>query len=487
MKEKRKEKKRFYGLKTAAVVAAAVMTAAGTAAPAFAATTPVAGTTTTFDKYLVMKKNANVPNATFTYTIAAPSDTEMNSLPNPEDTNGTNLTVRKGIGAPTVSSTEFKAGDQTFDSAQKSRTNTGSKTYDAKEDDQVTLGDGHKLGQNGDRKYAKKTSTVDFSGVTFNEPGVYRYKITENATSEKGITNDPETTRYLDVYVESGDTGTLSIKGYVFHTLNAVQPKGSKNEKGEYVSGNPEGKNKGFTNTYTTQDLTLTKNVTGNQGYRDQYFKFHVDVTDLDADAKMFVTDEAGSRTAYKATDKVAYEYEKDTGTRKAGQDRFVAQTGAFTDVTAAQGADADMSGLALTADGSGNASFDVYLKNGETVKLNGLTEGAKYTIKETSEDYTATAKRTVGTQNAADVTLTHSNTDHTDATPTGEDEFTLGTNDEKVAFINDREGTLPTGIYHNNRAAFNIMGVAAAGGAIAIVIKKRRKSTEQAQKNLNK
>ena len=58
---------------------------------------------------------------------------------------------------------------------------------------------------------------------------------------------------------------------------------------------------------------------------------------------------------------------------------------------------------------------------------------------------------------------------------------------DETVAYTNKREGTLPTGIYHNNRAAFNIMGIAAAGGAIAIVIRKRRKSTEQAQKKLNK
>ena len=473
MKEKRKEKKRFYGLKTAAVVAAAVMTAAGTAAPAFAATTPVAGTSTTFDKYLVMKKNANVPNATFSYTVSVPTDAEMNSLPNPENTNGTNLTVRKGIGAPTASPTTFTAGDQTFDSTQKSRTNTGSKTYDAKEDDQVTL--------DGNHKYAKQTSTVDFSKVTFNEPGVYRYKITENDTSEKGITKD-STPRYLDVYVESAENGALSIRGYVFHTQNAAQPKGTT-----AGSNNPEGKNKGFTNTYTTQDLTLTKNVTGNQGYRDQYFRFHVDVTDLDVDAKMFVTDGAGNRAVYKAADKVAYEYDKDTGTRKAGQSRFVAQKGSFTDVTAKDGSDADMSGLVLAADGEGKASFDVYLKHGETVKLNGLTAGAKYTIKETSEDYSASAKRTVGTQNATDVTLTHSNTDHTDATPTGENEFTLGTNDETVAFTNDREGTLPTGIYHNNRAAFNIMGVAAAGGAIAIAIRKRRKSNEQAQKKLNK
>lgn len=448
-------------LNTASALSAVLMAGAiMNAVPAFAATTPVAGTTTTFDKYLVMKKNANVPNATFDYTVSIPTDDEMNSLPNLEDTNGTNLTVRKGIGAPTVSSTTFAAGDQTFDSAQKSRTNKSSSTYDAAEDDQVTLDKDH--------KYAKHTSTVDFSNVTFSEPGVYRYKITENDTTEKGITKDSNP-RYLDVYVESAENGTLSIKGYVFHTANEAQQKNG---------ANPEGKNKGFENKYETKDITLTKVVTGNQGFRDQYFKFHVDITDLDGEARLFLTDKDGNKP-YKSTDTVAYAYNKDTGTRTTGQNRFVATegNGSFADVSAPDGADADMSGLALTANSSGNASFDVYLKNGESLKINGLTEGAKYTVTETSEDYSASA-----TKNNQAIDLTHNGTDHTDATATQ----TLA-GDETVAYTNKREGTLPTGIYHNNRAAFNIMGIAAAGGAIAIVIRKRRKSTEQAQKKLNK
>ena len=433
--------------------------------PVSAATTPVAGTTTTFDKYLVMKRNANVPNATFSYTISAPSDTEMNALENPEDTNGTNLTVRKGIGAPTVSSTTFNAGNPTFDDVQKGRPNKTSTNYNDQQNDDVD-------GLDGTKKYAKKTATVDFKGVTFNEPGVYRYKITENASGEKGITED-KTARFLDVYVQSDETGKLTIGGYVFHTLNAAQPKGTT-----AGSNNPDGKNKGFTNQYATSDITLSKKVTGNQGYKDQYFRFHVDVTDLDADAKMFVTDGAGSRTAYKAGDTVAYEYDKDTGTRTAGQKRFDAQTGSFTDVTAAQGSDADMSGLALTADDKGKASFDVYLKDGETVRLNGLTAGAKYTIKETSEDYSASATKAAGAEEAKAITLHHDNGEHSDATP----ENVLSTNDETVAFTNTREGTLPTGLVHNNRAALSVIGIAAAGACIAIAVKKRNDRAQKAE-----
>ena len=435
--------------------------------PVSAATTPVAGTTTTFDKYLVMKRNANVPNATFSYTISVPTDDEMKELANPEDTNGTNLTVRKGIGAPAVSSTTFNAGDQTFDAVQKGRPNKTSTDYNDQQNDDVD-------GLDETKKYAKQTATVDFSGVTFNEPGVYRYKITENASGEKGITDD-KTARFLDVYVTSDETGELTIGGYVFHTTNEVQLKGSNDKLG---SNNPDGKNKGFTNQYATSDITLSKRVTGNQGYKDQYFRFHVDVTDLDADAKMFVTDGAGSRTAYKAGDTVAYEYDKDTGTRKAGQKRFVPQTGSFTDVTAAQGSDADMAGLALTASDEGKASFDVYLKDGETVRLNGLTAGAKYTIKETSEDYSASATKAAGTEEAKAITLHHDNGEHSDATP----ENVLSTNDETVAFTNTREGTLPTGLVHNNRAALSVVGIAAAGACIAIAVKRRNDRAQKAE-----
>lgn len=484
-------------LRTASALSAVLMAGAiMNAVPAFAvntipvaSTTPVVDTKTTFDKYLVMKKNANVPNATFSYTVSIPTDDEMKSLPNPEDTNKANLTVRKGIGSPTASDTKFTAGDQTFDSKQSVRTNKSSSAYNDAKEDQVTLGD--------NQKYAKHTSTVDFSNVTFSEPGVYRYKITENDTDEKGITNDPEATRYLDVYVESAENGTLSIKGYVFHTLNAVQPKGSKDESGKDVLGsnNPDGKNKGFENKYETKDLTLTKTVTGNQGFRDQYFKFHVDITNLDGGARLFLTDKDGNKP-YKSTDTVAYEYNAGTGKRDGGQARFVAAAGTtIADIktvkadndnktpdstaTTDKAGEADAQGLAITADDSGHAAFDVYLKHGESLKINGLTAGAKYTVKEISEDYTATVDGTKGSQALG---LHHDSKEHSDTIQTQ----TLA-GDETVTYTNNREGTLPTGIYHNNRAAFNIMGIAAAGGAIAIVIRKRRKNVEQALKNSNK
>lgn len=406
----------------------------------------VKGTTATFDKYLVMEKNANVPNATFTFNISTPTDDEMQSVANPTNTQ---LTVRKGIGAPIASPTTFAPGDETFGTLQKTRTATTSTSATDFQDDQVE-------GLAATKKYAKKTSTVDFSKVTFSEPGVYRYKVTENATTEKGVTTDTNP-RYLDVYVSSDDSGNLAIMGYVLHTAD---------ENPAQDGTNPANKNKGFTNNYTTSDLTLTKNVTGNQGFRDQYFKFTVTVSNLDANARLFVTDNAGNKT-YHATDTVAYSYNAENGTRTDGQKRFVAAVGSFADIT--EGTSDDMKGLALNVNDQGAATFDVYLKNGETVKLNGLTADAKYTITETSEDYKATAKK-----DNKELNLTHEDQNHTDGT----EEQTLTDNDD-IVFINDREGVVPTGVFHNNRTQLTIGGIALASAAIAIVVTKRRKQNE--------
>lgn len=542
---------------SAALLAGTIMFSA---VPTHAATVPVSGTTTTFDKYLVMKKNANVPNATFSYKVSIPDDDDVDTwLQGAEqyktqDTNNTYLSVRKGIYGkgengekvlPTVTNTVFKAGDQTYDEVQKARTNKESESYTDKANDKVYLYDGTTYGYSeyyGDshdvvlkkgQKYAKHTATVDLSKITFSEPGVYRYKITENSSEEKGIRVD-EKKKYLDVYVESDTNGKLSIAGYVLHSSQVMQPKGDS-----LGSNNPDEKNTGFENEYDTGDLVLEKKVTGNQGFRDQYFKFHIDITNLDSEARLFLTDSDDNKI-YTSKDTVPYAYNAGTGRRDDGQKRFVAGEGTllkdidlmtpstFTTVDAGtkgktvketvgtptkENVPDDAKGLAVTANENGEISFDAYLKHGETLKINGLTDQAKYQIKETSEDYTASAAKYTDYENvhglvtkiipddflmsevfAADrgrteqksITLNHDEKNHTDTTDMQTfDNLPFGTKDhqtdgnEFVIFTNNREGTLPTGIYHNNKATFNIIGIAVVGGAIAIAIRRRRKEKE--------
>ena len=172
-----KMSKKIRTLVSTALISAMVLTMGGMSA--FADNTSVTGSSTavTIDKYLVMDKDANVPNATFSYTITAGT-----AVP----AKGNIPEVKAGIGTVTISATAFAAGDTT---------STESNSI-------VTLAT--------DQKYAKTEAIVDFSSVTFEEPGIYRYKITENDTTEPGITKDYNTL-YLDVYVTSDDDGKLAI------------------------------------------------------------------------------------------------------------------------------------------------------------------------------------------------------------------------------------------------------------------------------------
>ena len=213
---------------------------------AFAENTPVAGdkNAAQFTKYLVMDENANVPNATFSYSIAAGDAVDpANGKPG----------VMSGIESEqiVISDTVFEPTDPTYN----------------EEDGFISLDEGE--------KYAKETATVDFSEVTFNVPGIYRYKITENDTSVAGVTKDNNTI-YLDVYVVTDGKGALSIDGYVLH--KTVEVAGSD---GNFAGADE--KTTGFENNYTTADLQLSKTVTGNQGNRSQYFQFTVDISNAAA------------------------------------------------------------------------------------------------------------------------------------------------------------------------------------------------------------
>lgn len=90
-------------------------------------------------------------------------------------------------------------------------------------------------------------------------------------------------------------------------------------------------------------------------------------------------------------------------------------------------------------------------LKHGDSLTLKGLTQGA--TCEEVVED-------------AGDYTpsqVTNDVSDNTTKTVTAE-----------TIVTNTKNGTLPTGIYLNHKLPFNILGVALAGGAVALIAKKR-------------
>ena len=97
---------------------------------------------------------------------------------------------------------------------------------------------------------------LDFSGVSFSQPGVYRYKITEtiSAKSYDAIAMEDGTTNniYLDVYVD----GEFAIYGYVcMAAKSSVTPETLK------LNGFVSGSDSDGSDKYYTYDLTLSKTV----------------------------------------------------------------------------------------------------------------------------------------------------------------------------------------------------------------------------------
>lgn len=316
--------------------------------------TVIGGTkTTTFDKYLVMDKQANVPNAEFSFEVSAGAAKTY-------DLNGKTIEILAGVDANkvTVQGTEkdkivYEPGDATVQDD-----NALVKNYDK--------------GIN--QKYAKKTATLNFSACKFTEPGVYRYIITETGTNQ-GVTNDEKLTRIVDVYVTNAtdDTGKkLNIAGYVLHADADDIAAGADNGS-EGID--PDGKGQGFTNCYDTSDLTIHKGVAGNQASKDKYFEFTVKITGA----------------------KAGTEYDVD-----------------ITNADATSGSNAATintnSGKAnvtkLIADANGNVEQKFYLQDGQEIKIQGIAKDTKYEVTENPEDYKSTNAEVTGYTDATNGTV---------------------------------------------------------------------------------
>ena len=358
----------------------------------------VSGQVISFDKYLVMDEAANVPNLTFQFTIKPGEGTEA------EDSR---LSVQGGdadsvSGEPTIARDQavFHAGDTTYTAPQDLDANGMQAATQPK--DPVRLEEG--------QKYAKKAVEVDFSGVTFSEPGVYRWVITEEAVTALGISNDAETQRHLDVYVIDQE-GSLTVQGYVLHKDDSFTPitEGSAEEPAQ-------GKNFGFINEYTTHDLTISKTVTGNQGSRDQYFRFTVKI---------------------------------ESGTPGTVFDVDLSQADAVTGVNP-YSPEAHENPASLTAGEDGSVEAVFWMQHGQSITILGLPEGASYTINEEAEDY------------RTDIVLTEGQEETASEDTTCQDDAIEA--DTTAAFTNDRTGIIPTGLTTHLLPYLVVMGAGLMG-----------------------
>ena len=230
------------------------------------------------------------------------------------------------------------------------------------------------------------------------KPGIFRYVVSEAATDNdgnkyEGVAYTTEQ-KYFDVYVTSDDEGNLEVSSYLFVDKN--NPK----SKGEGV----------FTNDYsshhdTLKDLTVKKEVTGNQGNRNKDFKFTIKVDGA------------------------------------AGEQYYVT----FSD------------GKAPTTLVSGEAKT-ITLKDNETAKIFGLSETDEYTVTEASyadDGYTTTI------DNEEKLTATGTIKKDTEA------RTTAANGDKNITVVNDKTTNSPTGIFLHVAPYIALIGAAIASSLL--------------------
>ena len=411
-------KRNFLAVLASCAVMASMFSVTANAAN-YADGNQAAGGNTTFTKYLVLDAEANVPNATFSYTIKAGTAID-GTADNMQVYAGKFAVNGKGeVTAPVVSDVTFTAGNSTTDGA-----------------------DGDGITNDASKKYASQTINADFTGVKFDEPGVYRYIVTEDLNESQGVAVAGSIAKTLDVFVEDGGTGTLSVKSYVLYNtvINTAPEKNTAVDKNADKTAENGKKTDGFVNTYDTNDLTLSKTVTGNQGSKDKYFKFEVTIKNAVAGTVYDVDLTSADGTVIE---------------NSATNAEYVGK--------------ANPTSVTVGDDGTVTETF--YLQNGQSIKILGLAEGTAYEIEETPEDYVASAVITGDTERTADnsdVALLDNKVFDTELTE-----------DTTVAFTNDRQGAIPTGVILSVAAPVAI-GVAVLGGIVFLFVRNKKRDTEE-------
>ncbi len=428
-----------------------------------------------FRKIMDIQDEANIPDCSFKFAVASGEAVDASATtlavlagPDPDKVVWNASTVEDNAFVASSSNTaasafyelKYKANDVTLGEGGSA---TGAKL--SVPDDNVIITDGSTT-----TYCAEKQLSLDFKGCGFTEPGVYRYIISETESVGHGVKNDPNV-RTLDVYVNdasyytTADEGTtytynkkLNIVGYTMYigelTAGPSNSMTASDSETPYAGENytdtitPNGvevsgayKTIGFKNEYPTYGLTFGKEVIGNQGSKDKYFKYSVKLENAPAGTYNVIL----SKTV------------PTVPSNSATKQGYIGKTNPNT----------------ITIDATGTKTVDFYLQDGQYIEIVGIAKGTKYTIEEEAEDYTSIEKIS-----AANSSLDWDTTAGYDAL----NDNVSGTFNEvdiHTGFTNKREGLLPTGIILSV-AGPAVVGIIALLGIAVLLIRGRRRRAEE-------
>lgn len=249
-------------------------------------------------------------------------------------------------------------------------------------------------------------------------PGRYCFEIKENVPTNKtpGVTYD-ETTRYLVITVANNN----DLTGYVYYAQlydSSYSPAASIKDK---ATGTKVPGDNAFTNTYTANNVVISKDIKGSLS--DLAAKFNFTVKLSYANGKT-----AGQYVGAKVT-----EYDGETQNVKD-------HVWAIDNTT----------------------EHSISLGRNQSITLTNLPEGVTVTVVETDgSEYTVTqSEDTTGTLSGSTITATISNV--------------YG----KIGFVNTKEGTPDMGVVLDNAPYIAMLAIVAIGG-VALMLNKRRRDEE--------
>lgn len=264
-------------------------------------------------------------------------------------------------------------------------------------------------------------------------PGKYCFEIKETSNGTPGVTYD-NSTRYLVITVANNDT----LNGYVYYAqLYDSNYSPATSIKGQATGTKVDGAN-AFTNTYTANNVVISKDIKGGLGDLAAKFNFKVKLTVADT--------------------KNANQY---VGAKVVHSDDTAVTVGTIWSISAKDFED---------------GWYDVKLGRNDQLELENLPEGVIVTVKETDgNEYTVS-------QNPSDISSKNANTPYakigTFTENTATVNATVGAVNGSIGFVNTKEGTPDMGVILDNAPYIALLAIVAIGG-VALMLNKRRRDEE--------